>query len=245
VPIDIYLPTMHSGQVAIWNQRTRLNAVRCGRRWGKTKDLIVKAANGAIKGLSVGVFAPEYKQLSEPFDELLEIIDPIKRSASKTNGTIRTKTGGKIDFWTLNDNVLAGRGREYDLVLMDEVGFTKNRQMIDIWNKSIKPTMLTTRGTAWAYSTPNGDDPENFFHAICNDPKLGFKEFHAPTSTNPYVPEDELEKERLSNHPLVFRQEFLAEFIDWSGVAFFSIDSLTVDKKGVEYPMHCECVYAR
>jgi hypothetical protein len=40
-----------------------------------------------------------------------------------------------------------------------------------------------------------------------------------------------LEKE---NHPLVFKQEYLAEFVDWAGVAFFAIDkmleSLIVDK---------------
>ncbi len=242
---EIVLPTMHAGQVKIWKQRTRLDAIRCGRRWGKTKDLITVAGDGAIKGKSVGIFAPEYKQLSEPYDELLERLDPIKKSANKTNGTIRTKTKGKIDFWTLNDNALAGRGREYDIVLIDEAGFTKKKQMLEeVWKKSIKPTMLTTRGFARVYSTPNGDDPENFFYAICNDPTLGFTEFHAPTSSNPYVPADELEKERLNNHPLVFKQEYLAEFVDWSGVAFFSAESLTVDGRGVAYPMNCDCVYA-
>jgi len=73
---------------------------------------------------------------------------------------------------------------------------------------------------------------------------MGFTEFHAPTSTNPYVPADELEKERLVNHPLVFKQEFLAEFVDWSGVAFFSMDKMLVDGKPVPYPQKCDGVYA-
>jgi hypothetical protein len=241
---DIHLPVLHSGQVDIYKGRTRLNAVRCGRRWGKTKQMVCMGADAAAKGRKVGLFTPEHKQLLEPYDELLEILQPIKKRASKNEGAIRTSNGGILDFWQLNDNELAGRGREYDLVLIDEGAFTKNGQMMKIWEKSIKPTMLTRRGSAWVFSTPNGVDPENFFYQVCNDEKLGFKQFHAPTSSNPYVPPDELEKERLSNHPLVWQQEFEAKFVDWSGVAFFGLDKLTVDGRGVAYPAHCDGVFA-
>jgi hypothetical protein len=241
---DIYLPTLHAGQVDIYKDRTRLNAVRCGRRWGKTKQMVTMGGDAAAKGRKVGLFTPEHKQLLEPYDELLDILQPIKRRASKNEGTIRTTTGGLVDFWQLDDNELAGRGREYDLVMVDEAAFTKNGQMMKIWEKSIKPTLLTRRGSVWVFSTPNGVDPENFFYQVCNDERLGFKQFHAPTSSNPYVPPDELEKERLNNHPLVWQQEFEARFVDWSGVAFFGLDKLTVDGKGVPFPAHCDGVYA-
>ncbi len=241
---DIYLPTLHSGQAKMWLERSRLDVVRCGRRWGKTQDLVTIAGNGASRGKKVGIFTPEHKQLAEPFDQLREILAPIIKSSSATNGIIRTTTYGKIDFWTLNDNELAGRGREYDIVLIDEAAFTKKGQMLNIWKKSIKPTLLTTKGFARVYSTPNGDDPENFFWACCNDKSMGFKEFYAPTSDNPYVPADELEKERLTNHPLVFKQEYLAGFVDWSGIAFFSEGKLLVDGHGVDYPMNCAGVFA-
>jgi len=240
----IQLPTLHAGQVEIYRRRTRLNAVRCGRRWGKTKQMVTMGGDAAAKGRKVGLFTPEHKQLLEPYDELLDILQPIKRRASKNEGTIRTTTGGIVDFWQLDDNELAGRGREYDLVMIDEAAFTKNGQMMKIWEKSIKPTLLTRRGSVWVFSTPNGVDPENYFYQVCNDPKLGFAQFHAPTSSNPYVPPDELEKERLNNHPLVWRQEFLAEFVDWSGVAFFDLAKLTVDGRGVAYPRNCDAVFA-
>lgn len=243
----ITLPTLHAGQVDIYKNRSRqsrLNVVRCGRRWGKTKKMVTLGADAAAKGKKVGLFTPEHKQLLEPYDELLEILLPLKRRASKNEGTIRTTTKGVLDFWQLDDNELAGRGREYDLVLIDEAAFTKNGQMRKIWDKSIKPTMLTRRGSAWVFSTPNGIDTENFFWQVCNDESLEFKQFHAPTSSNPYVPADELEKERLKSHPLVFRQEFLAEFVDWSGVAFFELDKLLVDGKPVELPANCDAVFA-
>jgi len=241
--IQIAIPELHSGQVDVFNQRSQLNVVRCGRRWGKTRLLETIAASAANKGYSVGVFAPEYKQLGEPYDHIYEMLKPVVAYKNK-NIRIRTKKGGTVDFWRLNDNELAGRGFEYDYVLIDEAAFTKTPQMLDIWQKSIKPTMLTTKGKAWVFSTPKGVDPDNFFYKICNNPEMGFTSFHAPTITNPYVPQDELEKERLLNHPLVFQQEYLAEFIDWSGSAFFSIDKLLIDKKPLPFPTKIDGVYA-
>ena len=202
------------------------------------------AARSAAYGRKAGIFTPTYKQLQEPYDELLGTLNPIKRRASKTEGTIRTITGGIVDFWTLIDNELAGRGREYDDVCIDEAAFTKNGQMKETWNKSIKPTLLTRKGNVWVFSTPNGNDPENFFYDVCNNPELGFKQFYAPTSSNPFVDPEELEKERLANHPLVFQQEFLAEFVDWSGVQFFDLANMLEDGHAVDYPTRCEGVFA-
>ena len=241
----VALPVLHKGQARIFNDRARLNSVRCGRRWGKTKMMVTMAANGAAWRKKVALFTPEYRQLYEPYADILMILNPIKQTANKNEGRILTTTGGFADFWTLNDNMLAGRGREYDLIMVDEAAYTKYPQMKDIWEKSIRPTMLTRPGSsAWVFSTPSGDDSENFFWRTCNDGQFEFKEHYAPTSDNPHVPPEELERERLNNHPLVFRQEFLAEFVDWSGVSFFSADSLLVDGRPVPFPLLCDVVFA-
>lgn len=243
--ITISLPTFHDGQINVFRNRGRLNAVRCGRRWGKTKMMVTLAADAAAKGKKAGIFTPEHKQLAEPYDESLWILNAIKRRASKNDGTIRTITGGVIDFWTLIDNELAGRGREYDLVLIDEAAFTKDGQMRDIWQKSLRPTMITRPGSsAWAFSTPNGVNTENFFYEICNDPEMDFVQHYAPTDSNPLILPSEIEREREKNHPLVFKQEFLAEFIDWSGVAFFAAEQMLVAGRPVPYPTHCDGVFA-
>lgn len=46
------------------------------------------------------------------------------------------------------------------------------------------------------------------------------------------------------NVPLVYQQEYLAEFVDWSGVAFFALGKLLVDAKPVEVPAICDGVFA-
>jgi hypothetical protein len=248
---EIHLPIWHPGQVRVWNDRGRFNVVRCGRRWGKSKMLITLAADTAMKGKVSGIFTPEAKQWREPYDELKERLEAITRQSDANKGRIRLttrgpdKTGGKIDCWHTDDNSLAGRGPSYHRILGDETAFAKTGQMVSVWNKNLRPTLLTTRGEAWFFSTPYGDDPDNFFWQICNDPALGFTHHHAPSSDSPYCPPDELELIRLGTHPLVFKQEYLAEFVSWKDAAFFKLDYfLGADGLPVGMPTKCDLVFA-
>lgn len=256
--MDLYIPKLHAAQFRIWNEgyKHQYNVVRCGRRWGKTAilgsiamsyatSLFPETGTGQMYGGRVGIFTAEYKQQQEIFDRIEEILYPIIQKKSRSDGRIRLKNGARIDFWVTNNNPLAGRGREYDVVLLDESAFTKSPEMLEeIWPKSIKPTLLTRRGRAWVFSTPNGIDDLNFFYAICHDKSLGFHEHHAPTSSNPFVPPDELEKEKKNNDPRVFQQEFDAEFIDWSKDALLDISKLMEDGLPVATPTTCDMIFA-
>ena len=240
--ISVVLPKMHVGQAAIYAERTRFNRVRCGRRWGKTLLAEIIAGNAAAKGRRVGWFVPQYKILAEAYGEISDILDPIKKNASKIDGIYNVLGGGRVDFWTL-ENERAGRSRKYHTVIIDEAAFTKPN-MLHVWNTSIKPTLLDYGGNAWVLSTPNGMAEDNFFYQIGEDPLLGFSDHHAPTHANPYLPAEELIKLEKENHPLVFKQEYLAEFVDWSGVAFFSLNKMLVDGHAVDYPTKCDGVFA-
>lgn len=240
--VDIYLPTLHPGQLEAFMLPARFEAVRCGRRWGKTEMGITEACDALIKGQSVGWFAPDYKIMSEAYDALIDVIEPIKTQSSKQAGKIRVSTGGVIDWWSL-ENDRAGRSRRYHLIVIDEGAFTK-KNMMDIWRKSIRPTLVDFKGRALVLSNTNGTDPDNFLWRICNEPEHGFKEYHAPSSQNPYLPAEELERLRAESHPLVFQQEYLAEFVDWSGVQFFALDNMLVEGQPVAFPLKCDSVFA-
>lgn len=254
---EIILPTWHDGQVRVWNNRGRFNVVRCGRRWGKSKMLITLAADTAMKGKVAGIFTPQAAQWREPYDEIKERTEPIIIRSDANKGRIRLstrgqdKTGGKLDFWHTDDNMLAGRGPSYHRIVGDETAFAKagrdgkTGQMVDIWKKNLRPTLLTTRGEAWFFSTPFGDDPDNFFWQLCNNPAHGFTEHHAPSSDSPYCPPDELELIRTGEHPLVFKQEYLAEFVSWRDAAFFQLDwFLGDDGLPLGMPTKCDVVFA-
>lgn len=160
---------------------------------------------------------------------------------------MRFITNGRIDYWSL-ENPSAGRSRGYHRVVIDEAAFAKDDDsavgpMMEIWERSIKPTLHDYSGRALVCSNSAGKNSENFFYNICTDPKFGFHEYHATTMDNPLLPmrlrhedkeawilrrTEELEKLKRDNAPLVYAQEFLAHFVDWAGEAFFSREKLLV-----------------
>lgn len=237
-------PVFHPAQAKLrWlMSQTRFVLARCGRRWGKNVVGESVAIDDAAKGLLVGWFAPENKRLSESYNVVVEALDPVKKSSDKTHGMIRTITGGRVEFWSLEDEN-AGRSRKYHRVIIDEAAFTKPKT-INTWTRSIRPTLVDYRGRALVMSNTNGIDPDNFLYELAHNPKHGFVQFHAPSRTNPHLPADEVAAFQKDNAPLVYQQEYLAEFVDWSGEAFFSLDSMLVNGQPVELPVRCEAVFA-
>lgn len=242
--IEIELPVPHVDQVKALSIPGRHKAIRCGRRWGKTLLAETMACEMAIAGKLVGWFAPEYKFLSEAYSDIVDYLSPLIYRSSRMDGVIRLTTGGRIDFWSL-DNPRAGRSRRYHQVIIDEAAFCKP-EMVDVWERSIEPTLLDYQGAALATSNTNGDDPTNFFWKLCHEKeKYGFAEYWAPSRNNPYLPAAEIEALKARTHPLVFEQEYEAKFIDFSGAAFFTRASLLDENsQPIGYPKFCDSVFA-
>lgn len=179
---------------------------------------------------------------------MYSLLYPMVDRASKTEGFIQLKrtdrntTPGSIEFWSL-DNEDAGRSRDYDDVVIDEASL-KLKGLREIVEQAIMPTLLDRRGTLTLGGTPKGVDPENYFYVACTDKTLGFKEFHAPTRLNPFLDPFGVAKLSEQYPALVYQQEFLAEFVDWSGEAFFSQDKLLVDGQPLGFPPNCSTVLA-
>jgi hypothetical protein len=207
---------------------------------------------------------PQYSTWSEVYVELTEMLAPIVTASSRMPPVIRLSNGARLDFWSLESSI-PGRGRGDQRVVIDEAAFTKNgdshadNSMMALWDKGIKPTLYDKGGRALVCSNSAGKNPDNFFYNICNDPFHGFHEYHATTMENPLLPKRGA-KERLEewlgrqaqfradlikdNDPLVYAQEYLAEFVDWSGAAFFSREKLLVDNHPRPLPTRCDAVFA-
>lgn len=239
---EIILPTLHKGQQDAFWIPGRNKVIRCGRRWGKSVFGGVWVADGAAKGMRCGWFTPDYRIMKEAWREVKAILDPIILRSSETDKIMETVTGGIIEFWTL-ENERAGRSRKYHRIVLDEIAFAK-QNVEQIWETSIAPTLLDFRGRALALSTPNGDNEENFFWRLCHDPKLGFVEYHAPSWTNPYLPSDEIERLRRDKPPLIFQQEYAAEFIDWKSSSYFKLEDMLETGRPVENPKKPDGIFA-
>ncbi|MHB8915873.1 MAG: hypothetical protein ACYC4K_08690 [Thiobacillus sp.] len=243
MPNEIKFRKFHAGQKGIFNNSLpRFSVVRAGRRFGKTTALEEWGSAKSLRGLRVGWFAPSYKLIIPTYARILQTVHPLKKSASKIDGIIELVSGGCVEFWSL-DNEDAGRSRSYDLVIIDEASL-KKVGLREIWEQAIRPTLLDRGGRAIMAGTPKGVDQDNFFYAACTDKSLGWAEFHAPTMANPTLDAESVAKLKDENPPLVYQQEYLAEFVDWNGSAFFSESSLLENGVAVDYPSRTDQVFA-
>jgi hypothetical protein len=264
--IEIALVELHEGQAAAYRalKPHRLKVLRCGRRFGKTDFAKTLISESLLMGRECAWFAPQHMTWSEVYADLARDLRPILDKSSKAAAVMRTRTGGRLDFWSL-ENPIAGRGRRYHFAVIDEAAFAKDGDnkvdgsMMELWEKSIKPTLYDYGGEVLVSSNSAGKNPDNFFYNICNDPQYGFHEYHATTMDNPLLPkrtQNESVEEWLArrslfqadlirdNDPLVYAQEYCAEFVDWSGVAFFAREKLLDQGQPVPYPLSCDAVFA-
>jgi len=233
---------LHAAQRSIYDGLTARTVLRCGRRFGKTELLETTFSKRAILGRKIGWFTPSYKLMRPTYTRLQRMLAPLIAHASKVESLIELHTGGSFEFWTL-DNEDAGRSRDYDDAVIDEAGLVMEGLQVTV-EQAIMPTLLDRGGTLTLAGTPKGIDVKNFFYKTCSDKSLGFKEFWAPTRDNPTLDPAGVATLQEKYPPLVYQQEFLAEFVDWSGEAFFSLDKWMVNNQPIEWPLRCDAVFA-
>ncbi len=169
------------------------------------------------------IFRPLAYKLSSPtFKALKFALAPVIASVNASNGLIEIEGGGSIEIWTL-EHPYAGRSRKYNLVELDEAAFGRN-DLAEVYQSAIAPTLLDFKGRAIVASTPHGIEPDNFFYQVCTQEEFGF--VAGPSHKNPFLPRDELERLKRVHHPLIYRQEFEAEFVDLSGVGLFMVERM-------------------
>ena len=262
----ISIGRLHAGQIRAWQalRGSRFKALRCGRRFGKTELAKSWILQGLVQGEACAWIAPQHMTSAEVYHDLQRRLALLLLAHSRTAGVLRLRNDARLDFWSL-ENPITGRGRGYQRLVIDEAAFTRGGDsritgsMLHLWESSIKPTLYDYGGEALVCSNAAGKDPDNFFYRICTDSQFGFQEFHATTMDNPCLPKRlggegegawQLRRDAYQaalkgdNDPLVYAQEYLAEFVDWSGAAFFSRETLLEQGGPVPYPRHCNAVFA-
>ena len=134
-----------------------------------------------------------------------------------------------------NPDALVGEG--LDLLIMDEAARVKP----DAWEIALQPALADKKGSAIFISTPKG---KNWFYTLYNmgvsEDFSEYKSFNYPSVANTTIPDfdQEIERRRATTPELIFRQEYLAEFIEGGGEVFQDIRGVLADTLREPIPTH-------
>lgn len=222
-----YLDALHPYQREIATHPARFKVLACGRRFGKTTLAERRLGESAyVTQRPYAYFAPTYKMLADVWREMKLTLQPIITRKWEQEHRLELMGGGLIDCWSL-ENPDAVRGRKYAGVVIDEAAQLRNFETT--WSAVIRPLLTDFEGWALVQSTPRG---RNYFWQLyqrgLDATNEDWQSWSYPTTANPFIKPSEVEAARQELPDLIFRQEYLAEFLEHEGAVFRKVRDAAV-----------------
>ena len=167
----------------------------------------------------IGWVSPTYKQCKKVFKEVVRAMgkNPFITSSNHSDLVLNFSSGSTMLFYSAEayDTI---RGETFDALVGDEVAFWKP----EAWNEVLKATVLVKGKKVLLLSTPKG---KNQFYTLFNQShnNPNYKSFYGTSYDNPHIEREEIEDARRSLPEHIFRQEYLAEFLDDGSSVFRNI----------------------
>jgi len=165
------------------------------------------------------VVAPTFPLVRENWMVAEELLKDVIINKKQTEMRMDFKDVGFIEFKSAEREDEGLRGAGLDACVIDEASRVSRKS----WEQGIRPALADKRGRAIFISTPKG---KNWFYdwfRMGQEENREIKSWMYPTVTNPYFPKDEWEILRKTTPQLIFKQEFLADFLDDDASVFKNI----------------------
>jgi len=172
----------------------------------------------------IGWVSPIYKQCKKVFDEIDNAFASnqfVFKHKNKTDLTFTSHNNTSINFYSAEryDNI---RGETFDYLILDEFAFMDS----EAWSEVLRATVLVRGKKVLFLSTPKG---KNHFHRLHS---LGgtnpqYKSFNMTSYDNPIINPTEIDDAKATLPEHVFRQEYLAEFVDGGSGLFLNPTTIT------------------
>jgi phage terminase large subunit len=121
-------------------------------------------------------------------------------------------------------------GFEYDRIILNEAGIILKKPQL--WQNSIEPMCKGSSTKVRFIGTPKG---KNLFYQLSKKNNVQYKNFHFSGYDSPYWNNLELSEIKKNVPEIIFRQEYLGEFIEDSGAVFRNIEeAICNDIEGVK-----------
>jgi hypothetical protein len=181
-----------------------------------------------VPNCRIGWVSPIYKQSKKVYKDIESAFGNNQHVFKSHNGTELTYKGhnnSTIEFFSAEryDNI---RGFTFDYLVCDEFAFMDS----EAWTEVLRATVLVKGKKVLLISTPKG---KNHFHQIFNleSQNPQYKSFKMTSYDNPIINPTEIDDARLTLPDHVFRQEYLAEFIDGGAGMFNDLTIITKSEK--------------
>ncbi len=221
--ITIAMPRPHPAQRQIFSSSARFQVVFAGRRWGKTELGVDRIIRGICQtpGLYWWVgLSWRSASMKRAWRLLGRRLRPAGAQIREADKEIRVPNGSEIWLRTAErPDSLSGEGVRG--VVLDEFSMMPER----VWSEFVRPTLADYRGWAMFIGVPKGRNWAFGLYQRGIDDKLpAWASWRLPTSDNPFIPAPEIEDARRTLPDRIFRQEFLAEFMDDAGEVFRAVN---------------------
>ena len=207
----------------------RFKVMCCGRRFGKTTmalaEMLEKARDVGRVPRQFAYIMPSYRQIrSRIWGPILTHL--IKRRwtseklVSRSDLSITLRNRNKLIFRSAN-NYDSLRGEALDHATIDEAVYIEE----EAWTQVLRPMLADKRGSATFISSPAGYDWFHGLHGRGKDASFpDWKSWKFTTLQGGFVPPEEIEEARHELDELAFRQEFEADFVNFSGQCYYNFD---------------------
>jgi hypothetical protein len=228
-------------QSDIFHDPARFRVVVAGRRFGKTFLSIAELVSAASTrpNSNCWYIAPTYRAAKDiAWDMLVNTIPEeyiAKRNESEL--TVKLHNGSTISLKG-GENFDALRGRSLDFCILDEYADMRPQ----VWSEVVRPSLSdrnteTYKTRALFIGTPKG---RNHFYDIWTVGADGTDEWAShqyTTLEGGNVTADEIDAAKRDLDERTFKQEYMANFVNYSGIIYYNFDRSETVRKSVQDDM--------
>ena len=227
-------------QSEILNNPARFKVVASGRRFGKTFASIAALAQHArFPNAKCMYVAPSYRMAKQIVWEDLKQMLKERKWLKRVNESELTVTlvNNSIIMLRSADNPDSIRGVGLDFVVIDEAADIDE----EAWRAVIRPTLSDRGGNAMIIGSPKG---RNWFYDMYEDAKhlAEWASWQFTTAEGGNVSPEEIEQAKRDLDERTFQQEYLAQFVNYSGIIYYAFDDTNVSTQTVSQdqrtPLH-------
>lgn len=206
----------HGNQWSYFNLPTRHTVGVIGRQYGKSTLATLRAVRKVMSSADANHYwvSPIVSQARVQYERLLDQYAPFISKRNKSYMEARLLSGGWIHYKG-SDEPASIKSDTLTSATLDECG----TMHAAVWSESIRAMLAVKQGGCDFIGTPKG---KNWYWEIAEQAKVDadFSFHHAPSNKSPFFSQAEFDKIRASTPEQIFRQEYLAEFLDSGSEVF-------------------------